>query len=305
MKKIIIILAIVIGSLQMSAQRDALFSQYMFNKLLLNPAYAGSKEVLAIDILNRYQWVGIDGAPQTLTFAAHTALRNRKIGLGIYAYRDVLGPLSNSGFMGTYSYRLIMDKSRILSFGIQIGLRMTNFSWLEGYTQQVDPNFEEEQRLTPDANFGIYYTTSKFFVGLSSKQLFESMYGKVRSDVNLTYMRFSRHFYGMGGFVFPLSEDFALRPSILAKYVYGAPVQMDFNVSMVYKDRFWVGLSYRTEEAVVLLTEFRLARYLRIGYSFDMYLNELQMHNKGTHEIRLGFDFELFQPRMLTPRYFF
>ncbi len=305
MNRTILIIGLLIGCLKISAQQDALFSQYMFNKLLLNPAYAGSKEVLAVDILDRYQWVGIEGAPQTITFAAHTALRNRRIGLGIYAYRDVLGPLTNSGFVGTYSYRLFLGKSRVLSFGLQVGFKMVNFIWLEDYTQQIDQNFDIEQTITPDANFGIYYTTSKFFVGLSSKQLFESMYGKVRTDQNLTYMRFSRHFYGMGGFVFPLSKEFALRPTILAKYVFGAPTQLDFNFSLVYKERFLVGLSYRNDKAVVFLTEFRIMDYLRVGYSFDLYLNGLQTYSKGSHEIRLGFDFELFQPRMLTPRYFF
>jgi type IX secretion system PorP/SprF family membrane protein len=288
------------------AQQDALYSQYMFNKLLVNPGYAGSKEVLSIDILDRYQWVGIEGAPRTFTIAAHSSMRNRKVGLGMYAYKDQIGPIENKGMMGTYSYRIFFKES-VLSFGVQAGFKFFDIEWLDAYISEPDPlfTFADIQRVSPDANLGIYYYTPTYFLGISSKQLFQNEYGTVMVNGRSTYTRLSRHFYAMGGTAYELSPFLALRTSMLMKYVAAAPVQVDVNLSVVFADQFWVGFSYRTEKALIFLTEFRLLPYMRVGYSFDYYFNEIATQNKGTHEIRLGLDFELFQSRMLTPRYFF
>ena len=307
MKKILVLLfAMVYFFVQQKetkAQQDPLFSQYMFNKLLLNPAYAGSKEVLALDVLDRYQWVGIDDAPRTFTFAAHTALRNRKIGIGVYVYKDQLGPLNNQGIMGSYAYRIIMKKG-ILSFGIQAGVKLFDYTWLDEYLQDPDYvfQFSDVKRISPDANFGIQYQTNNFFAGISSKQLFQNEYGRVEVEGKSTYTRLTRHFYGYTGYAFDISERVALKPSILIKYVKNAPPQLDANLSIVYNDKYWAGFSYRTENAVIVLAELKLTNYLRVGYSFDAYLNQLKGY--GTHEFRIGLDFELFQSRMLTPRYF-
>jgi type IX secretion system PorP/SprF family membrane protein len=305
MKKLIVIICLLTG-VSSYAQQDPLFSQYMFNQLLLNPAFAGSKEVLSIDILDRYQWVGIDGAPRTLTFGAHTALPNNKVGIGLYAYRDALGPTVNTGFMGTYAYRILFPNSK-LAFGIQVGFKHMVFEWDKIRVQKPDYVFNQQDnnRLTPDANFGIYYFTNTYYVGLSSKQLFQNEYGWTTVNGENTYTRLLMHFYGMAGVAIPLDDRITFRPSVLGKFVKHAPPQLDVNASLIFNDVFWIGASYRTEKAVVLLTEFRITPRLRVGYSFDMYLNELQPHNKGSHEIRLGLDIELFQSRMLTPRYFF
>ncbi len=287
------------------AQQDPLFSQYMFNKLALNPAYAGSREVLTIDMLDRYQWVGIDGAPRTFTVGAHMSTRNNKVGLGIYAYRDVLGPTINQGLMGTYAYRLLLDRGT-LSFGLQAGIKYFDFDWLQINVEDPDYTFNPQdiQRIIPDANFGIYYQSNRFFAGLSSKQLFQNEYGLAKVDGKTTYTKLLRHFYGMAGAAFPIDDKIVFRPSVLAKFVKNAPLQMDINASFLFGDIFWIGASYRTEKAVVFLTEFRISEKFRVGYSYDIYLNELQPHNKGSHEIRLGIDLDLYHSRMMTPRYF-
>lgn len=305
MKKLIVILLLALSATALG-QQDPLFSQYMFNKLLVNPAYAGSREILSIDILDRYQWVGIEGAPRTFTFSANTALRNRKVGLGFYVYRDALGPIINQGLQADYAFRIFLDKG-VLALGLQAGFNFFDFTWLEEYTQDPDYMFLEADTkpFSPDANFGIYYNSNRFYVGLSSKHLLQNEYGMVRVEDKNTYMRLAMHFYVMMGYAFTLTDELVLKPSVLAKYVVGAPTQMDINLSLVVRDRFWIGAGYRTEKAVILLTEFRFTHFLRVGYAFDMYLNELQNVNYGTHEIRIGLDFELFQSRMLTPRYFF
>jgi type IX secretion system PorP/SprF family membrane protein len=304
MKKIIFAF-ILFCNLSVVAQQDPLFSQYMFNKLLVNPAYAGSRETFTVDVLNRIQWVGIDGAPRTMTLAAHSILGNNKVGLGGYVYRDELGPTINQGAMATYSYRIQTQKGWF-SFGIQGGIKHFNFDWNAIQTEYPDYIFypKDVQRITPDLNLGFYYYTQRFFLGLSSKQMLENEYGIAEYEGKTSFSRLARHFYAMTGFAMPINDKMVFRPSMMAKYVNNAPVQFDFNASILFGDIFWVGVAYRTEKAVIMLTELTIAKGIRLGYSFDLYLNELQLHNKGSHEFRLGFDIEGKRDRMKTPRYF-
>jgi type IX secretion system PorP/SprF family membrane protein len=277
----------------------------MFNKLALNPAYAGSREILTIDLLDRYQWVGIEGAPRTFTVAAHMATRNNKVGLGVYAYRDALGPTINQGMMGTYAYRLLLGKGT-LSLGLQAGIKYFDFDWMQMNVEDPDYTFNPQdiQKIVPDANFGVYYQTNRFFAGLSSKQLLQNEYGQATVDNKTTYTKLLMHFYGMAGAAIPMDDKIIFRPSVMAKFVKNAPLQLDINASVLFGDIFWIGASFRTEKAIVFLTEFRISEKFRVGYSYDIYLNELQPHNKGSHEIRLGIDLDIYNSRMMTPRYF-
>ena len=304
MKKLIVILALISGSAAM-AQQDALFSQYMFNKLIMNAGYTGSREVLSADLTDRYQWVGFEGAPKTLTFSVHTPLRNEHIGIGFYLYRDELGPTVDQGFMASYAYRVILPKGK-LSFGIQAGLKYYNIDWEKIYTENPDYMFQgtQENKLTPDANFGIYYSTNRIYAGISSKQLLQNEYGLVKIDGKTAYSKLVRHFYGMAGILIPITDNVLFRPSTLIKYVNNAPLQADLSANFLINQLFWVGMTYRTESALVFMTEFNVGKNLRIGYSYDVYLNQLVHYNQGSHEIILGFDFDIFKNRMLTPRYF-
>lgn len=304
MKKIFLAI-ILFCNLSVMAQQDPLFSQYMFNKLLVNPGYAGSTETFSVDLLSRYQWVGIEGAPRTITLAAQT-LVGENVGLGGYVYRDELGPTINQGAMATYSYR-VMTRHGWLSFGIQGGFKYFDFDWNAITTQNPDHMFDPQdvRQFTPDVNLGVYYYTPRFFAGLSSKQLLENEYGSFTTTTgSSSFSLLSRHFYLMTGMAFPLNDKMVFRPSVMGKYVHNAPVQFDFNASLLFSDIFWIGAAYRTEKAVVFLTEFTIAKGIRLGYSFDLYLNELQLHNNGSHEIRLGFDIKQKGDRMKTPRYF-
>jgi type IX secretion system PorP/SprF family membrane protein len=304
MKKILISLIIFV-SISSYAQQDPLFSQYMFNKLAVNPAYAGSTEMLTVDLLSRYQWVGIKGAPKTTTLCLHSPLRNNHMGLGLYLYADILGPTETYGLMGSYAYRIKVGKGK-LCFGLQVGFKYSVFNVDKIKVQ--DPDFvysgQDVKKFIPDANFGIYYYSKKFFAGLSSKQLFQNESGLTKVNGKTTYSKLLRHFYGMAGVNIPITDKISFRPSVMAKFVPHAPFQCDFNASLLFSNLFWIGASYRTEKAVVFLTEFRITKNLRIGYSYDMYLGKLMTVNKGSHEIRLGLDFDVFRSRMLTPRYF-
>ncbi len=305
MKRILMLIFLLLGFSAYS-QQDPLFTQYMFNKLLVNPAYAGSRDILTIDLLNRSQWVGIDGAPETLTFGAHMAMRNRKVGLGMYGYRDALGPSINQGLMAAYAYRLLFENS-FFAFGLQAGIKYFNFDWDMIRVKYPDDYFypREVRKITPDLNLGIYYQSPRFFAGLSSKQLLENEYGMTEaSDGGTSFSRLLRHFYLMTGAVFPMEKDILFRPSVLVKYVKNAPMQADFTAGFQFGQTFWVGASYRTLKAIAFLAEFKINPKIRLGYSYDIYLNELQPFNYGSHEIRLGFDVDVYRFRMKTPRYF-
>lgn len=308
MKKIVLVFILFLN-FSAFAQQDELFSQYMFNKLLINPAYAGSREVFTVDVLSRYQWVGIDGAPNTTSVAFHTLTANKRVGLGAYIYSDDIGPTTDLDMMLTYSYR-VQTRKGWFSFGLQGGIKYSDFDWDEINTQYSDVLYDPDdvRKMVFDVNFGVYYQTSRFFAGLSSKQLLENEYGSfdvVTTESSYTsFELLSRHFYGMTGFAIPINDKMTFRPSTMARYVENAPFQMDFNASIIFNDIFWVGVSYRTSNAVVFLTEFQIAKTWRLGYSFDLYLNELQTYNNGTHEFRLSFDLFTDKNRMKTPRYF-
>lgn len=313
MKKIILVFILFCNYMAL-AQQDPLFTQYMFNKLLVNPAYAGSRENFNIDMLNRTQWVSINGAPETFTISAHTAMRNKNVGLGFYLFRDKLGPTNNQGLMGTYAYRIYFPKSS-MAFGLQFGLKYLDFDWNAMNLKDPDNLFDpqEVRRVSPDANFGVYYQSNRMYLGFSSKQLLGNKYGYTADkDGTSSFSKLTQHFYLMGGYAIPVIDKIIFRPSAMAKYTPNAPLQLDLNASVLFGNAFWVGTSVRMGDAksfmvgnaITFMTEFRITEYLKLGYSYDLSLNELQPFNYGSHEIRIGFEFPLYESRMRTPRYF-
>jgi type IX secretion system PorP/SprF family membrane protein len=306
MKKFLTLLLIAFSVQAVYSQQDPLLSQFMFNKLAFNPAYAGSREILTVDAIYRNQWVGIDGAPKTLNLSIHTPLRNPHIGLGMYIYDFSVGPSVDQGVMATFAYRIIFPTGK-LSFGLQGGIKYYDIDWSQITTADPgDPMLlgQLKQKVHPDANFGIYYYTNRFYVGFSSKQLLQNQVALMQTADKESFSKLTRHFYGMAGIALPLSEKVIFRPSALFKYVNNAPAQLDVNASFLFVDTFWVGVSYRTEKAVSFLTEFNVSKNLRLGYAYDLWFNELQNYNKGSHEIRLSLDLDVLKNRMLTPRYF-
>lgn len=307
MKKLLTAL-LILSATSLFAQQDPMYSQYMFNKLALNPGYAGSRELLSADLLYRNQWVNIEGAPKTISAAIHSPLSNPHLALGFNMYNDRLGPLNYTGAMATFAYRIIFPEGK-LSFGLQAGVKNNGIVWsdLKSYDEQ-DPFIvyqgQVKKQLIPDANFGVYYYSEKFYAGLSSHQLLQNQSMVVTDTAgNSQLTRLLTHFYGMTGVAIPLGENVVFRPSLLAKFVKNAPPQLDLNASFLFANTLWLGVSYRTEKAISLMAEVNIAQNFRIGYSYDIWMNELKAYNAGSHEIRLSYDFNV-NKRMLTPRYF-
>jgi len=304
MKKIFAII-LFLASAPGFAQQDPLFNQYMFNKLVINPAYAGNRNVMAFDLLDRYQWVGIKGAPRTITFSGQTRLRNPHVGLGFYVYSDISGPTSDQGFMGTYAYRLRINESS-LSFGMHVGIRYISFDWnkLDIEDPAINLQGQVKSKIMPDASFGIFYSTNRFYGGISSTQLLQNKYGESNGNGLSGYSMLARHFYAMAGYAFPISETVVFRPSVLGKYTNNAPAQIDLDACFLFNDVLWIGAGYRTNESVIFLTEFNIGHNLRIGYSYDVWLNNSMGYNQGSHEIHIGYDISLLKGRIYIPRYF-
>jgi type IX secretion system PorP/SprF family membrane protein len=235
-------------------------------------------------------------------------LNNPHLALGFNLSNDKIGPLSNTSAMATFAYRIIFPTSK-LSFGIQAGVKSSDISWNEfkAYDDNepfLDINNQIEKKVVPDANFGIYYYSDKFYAGISSRQLLQNQSLLVKDSAgNTQFSKLTTHFYAMTGAAFPLGENVVFRPSLLAKFVNNAPPQLDLNASFLFANTLWLGVSYRTEKAISLITEINIAQNFRIGYSYDIWMNELHAYNKGSHEIRLSFDINVGK-RILTPRYF-
>jgi type IX secretion system PorP/SprF family membrane protein len=264
--------------------------------------------MLSLTIDNRYQWVGLEGAPRTLTFSAHTPLRNRKIGLGVFLFSDRLGPLHNYGFMGIYAYKIELGKG-MLSFGLQAGLKHIKIDWSKSTVKdEGDPIWinQPQTKPRPDADIGIYYSSKRFYAGISSKNLFENTFVSKDLDYeDFVYTTLARHIFVVSGYALTISDNFVLRPSVLLKYTANAPVNIDINGSVFIHNTLWLGLSYRSHNnALVFMAEIDLRNNFRIGYSYDTYLNVLKSTYQGSHEVMIGYDVNIFKPRILTPRYF-
>ena len=307
MKKITLLLFALL-SLSAFGQRDALYSQYMFNQLVVNPAYSGSKEEMSLSIIKRYQWTGLDGAPRTLTVSAQSPLRNEHVALGVYLYSDQIGADKDLGVVGSYAYRVRLGAGK-LSLGLQAGLSQVSTDWSIVTVHEVDDAVytnRPKNNLKPDANFGLYYYTPSYYIGISSKHLMENQFGKVEhADGSSTYSTLTRHFYFMSGMAIPVSEKIVFKPSTLIKYANNAPVNVDLNASFLFNNKIWLGASYRTgNNAMVFMLELQASSSLKIGYSYDASMGALKAYNGGSHEIMLSYDLNLFKSRVLTPRYF-
>lgn len=289
----------------MMAQQEAMYSQYMFNMMAVNPAYAGSREVLSITGLSRAQWVGLEGAPVSNTLSIDMPVKAKKIGLGLQVFSDKIGITSNSGFYGSYAYRIKFDKST-LSFGLQGG--MVNYS--AEYTRvrltstpnvASDKAFQENISVViPSAGAGVYLSDDNYYIGASLPNLFNT---QITSNTQVKVNKYD-HLFLMAGYVVNLSSDFKLKPSGLLKVVSGAPIQADFNVNFWMYDILSLGISYRTGDAAVAMVEIQASQNFRVGYAFDQSVSALRHYNSGSHELMMRYEFGYSKDKIITPRYF-
>ncbi len=310
LKKISLMLVMSLSSLTYAfAQQDAMYTQYMFNSLAINPAYAGSRGVATATALYRNQWVGIEGAPETQTISFDTPLASDKVGLGIQAFNDAVGVTKTTGVFATYAYRILMDNST-LAFGIQGGASRfsANYQGVDlGSDTTPDMAYADNvTKFLPNFGAGIYFNTNKFYAGLSLPHFLNNSLNKDAGFVSEGLVaRQYLHLFFSTGYVFDLSEDLKLKPNFLLKGVRGAPLQADINMNLYMFDAVSFGLSYRTEADISALMEVQLNKKIRLGYAYDASITPLAKHNSGSHEIMLRVQFgEKGSRAILNPRYF-
>lgn len=293
MRKILIATLCLFAAAQGQAQHSAQYSQYMFNGLLLNPAYAGSSDVLSIVLLNRNQWTGFEGAPSTCSVSAHTPLKNKKLNFGFSLLNDRYGITSRTKFDITYAYRLELGKGS-LAFGIQGGVNVLRTNWSKVQTTTAGDlvfTTQDEVASTPRAGAGIYYQGDKFYAGASVPTMLSTVEGILYKPVMVT-----------SGYVFSLGEEMKLKHSFLLKHIKNEPVGLDLNTNVYYQS-FGLGFSYRTSDAVVFLLEYGINEQFRAGYAYDMTISKLGTYCKGSHEVMLRYEFK-YGVTAKDPRYF-
>lgn len=307
MKKLIIITAITLIHVVAKAQQEPMVSQYMFNGLFLNPAYAGSHNYVSSSLLHRTQWVNFPGAPKTTLLAVDGLVptKSQNMGAGLIVAHDRIGATEQTDIFANYSYHLKLGKGK-LAFGLKAGVSNYIFKsdnlviWDEG-----DEVFTGRRNAwLPKFGAGAYYFSDKWYAGISIPTLVAY---DARHDFNFDVNKGSfinRHYYLYGGYVFKLNENVKLKPSTLVKYHPAAPVEADLNLNLLYKDQFWIGASYRSMDAIVLMVEYQTNSRFRVGYAFDFTTSKIRNYSTGTHEIMIGYDFGKNVVKEKTPRYF-
>ncbi len=306
--KMIRLLSVILGMLILGplchAQQGVMFTQYMFNGLALNPAYAGSHDVISATVIGRQQWLGIDGAPNTQTLSVHSPIKNERIGLGMLLLRDQIGITDQLNATVAYSYRIEMDHGK-LAMGLQGGISnyRADYNKLEiggdpalsrGVVSAWQPNF----------GAGVYYYNDRFYAGLSVPQLLERVYDAYESS-SVEGRGLVRHYFLNTGYVFDLNDDLKLKPNMLVKMVEGAPVQVDLNANLLIMEVLWVGLSWRSFDSVDGLLQLQLTDRLQLGYSYDFATTkEIQSVDGGSHELSLNYRFTIGHKKSVSPRYF-
>jgi type IX secretion system PorP/SprF family membrane protein len=307
MKRLIIIIVIVFASIEFTnAQQLPQFTQYMYNTIAVNPAYAGSRQALSIVALNRNQWAGFDGGPQTQTLSIHSPLRNEKVGLGLSLINDKTGFENFTYVYGDFSYTIDVNDDTKLSFGLKAGMTYYKLAEELYNSSEVnqDPYFDERlNRWNSNFGAGILFHSDKWYLGLSVPKI-------INHDLNnnTEYAALETvHFYGIGGYVFDLSDNIKLKPSFLFKYTEGAPFSTDLSANLLFNEKFWIGGSYRfngDQRDLGALVDFQVTDQFRVGYTYEIPTGEIRPYTSGSHEILLMYEFRFMKNKLKSPRYF-
>ena len=285
------------------AQQDAQYTQYMYNTINVNPAYAGSRGVMSIFGLHRTQWVGLDGAPVTNAVSINTPLNNSNLGLGVSLVNDRIGPTSENQFSADLSYTIQTNDTYKLSFGIKATGNLFNLD--ASKLNPADPSDDYLQNIgsefSPNFGAGVYLHSDKLYLGLSVPNFLQDT---KYSDNDLAVYKERLNYYAIGGYVFDISSGVKFKPAFMTKIVTGSPLQLDVSGNFLIQDKLTLGVAYRWDAAVSALAGFQITDGLFIGYGYDLETTKLRRYNSGTHEIFLRFELFNKYSKMVSPRFF-
>lgn len=305
-----ILITAFIAILNVQAQQTPMYTNYMYNTLVVNPAYAGSRDALTITALHRSQWVDFKGAPTTQTITAHAPLRKKNIGLGVSLLHDKIGPSNNTSIAGYYSFIMKLNETSKLALGLSAGVNFyqatLNTLLLD---QQSDPAFltNIKNHITPNFGFGAYYSREQFYAGISVPYILQN----TNADINqfggdITIEKEQRHYFLIMGALFPLSNNVSFKPTTLLKVTAAAPIELDITASFILMRKLLVGVMYRTGDAFGGLAGYDITEQFHFGYSYDWSFGlQTNKYHQGSHELILRYDIlSPYQKQIHSPRNF-
>jgi type IX secretion system PorP/SprF family membrane protein len=275
----------------------------MYNTISINPAYAGSRDGFSITALNRNQWAGVSGAPNTQTLSVHSPLTNDKVGLGLSVINDKTGYENYTYAYGDFAYRLDFNNNISLAMGLKAGMSYYNLDEELFNDQQVlnDPFFEDQfNKWTPNFGIGFYLSAQNWYIGASAPKLINNNNHEYNEFLAMEQI----HYYLTGGYVFDLNENLKFRPTSLLKMTSGAPLSVDFSGTMIFNEKFYLGAIWRIDDALGAFLDVELFDGFRAGYAYEYSISDIRPYTSGSHEILLIYEFRFQKTRYKSPRFF-
>ena len=302
MKTRVLLFALLFTGIVSYAQQDAQFTQYMYNTININPAYAGSRGALSIFALHRTQWVGLDGAPVTNAVSVNTPINDSNLGLGVSIINEKIGPTHENTISADLSYTIPTSETFKLSFGIKATANLFDLDVTRLNPVDDDPSLHDyNNKFSPNIGAGIYYHSDKAYLGLSVPNFIES---NRYDDNEVRIFKEKINYYLIAGYVFDLNTFVKFKPAVLTKIVEGAPLQVDVSGNFMFNDKFVIGVGYRWSAALSAMVGFQISDALYIGYGYDHETTQLDNYNSGSHEIFLRYELFSKNKKMTTPRFF-
>lgn len=273
------------------AQQYPVFTQYYFNELVINPAYAGNHVQLSLTAMYRNQWVNFPGAPKTFNFTGHTALAKNKVGVGLMVNHDEIGSYKNEHIYASYAYKIHFPTAT-LSMGLQAGINLlgADYSKLDLQSPGDAAFYNIINEVKPNFGAGLFYTKKNFFIGFSVPFILNN---KIANSVEglLGQLREARYYFLRSGVVFPLDkmEKVKMNPSILIRTQEGQPLSIDLNNAFIFYDVFSTGVSYRSGDSFITFIDLKISERFHFGYSYDWTQSDLNRFSNGTHEFMLNY----------------
>ncbi|NGY38776.1 type IX secretion system membrane protein PorP/SprF [Flavobacterium sp. XN-5] len=302
MKTIIYTIVLLFTTIVSLAQQDAQFTQYMYNTININPAYAGSRGALSIFALHRAQWVGLNGAPVTNALSVNTPLKNSRVGLGLTIINDKIGPVQENMISGDFSYTIPTSDHVSLSFGIKATANLFDLDVAKLNPVDDDPALRDyNNKFSPNIGVGVYLHSQKAYVGLSVPNFIET---NRYDDNEVAIFKEKINYYLIAGYILDLNSSLKFKPALLTKLVEGAPLQVDLSGALMFNEKLTIGLSYRWSAAVSAMVGFQISDAIYIGYGYDLETTRLDNYNSGSHEIFLRYELFKNNDKITTQRFF-
>lgn len=307
MLRITLIILLISTATSVWAQQDVQYTQFMFNKLYFNPAYAGSKEAFCISAIYRKQWINIPGSPRNMTVNMHAPFWKQRMGLGLSITNDNIGLTDRWNFSLSYAYRIKLKNESYFNIGLRGSINYMTIRWDQAQTTQ---SFDQSvpgavsSKVLPNFGAGVFYQARNWYVGLSMPRLFRNRIDFNNNSNSTLEPELEQHYFMMGGAEFALSKNVKINPNLMFKYVPDTPFDADINLSFIFFDKILFGVTYRLGDSVDAILQWRIVPQFTISVAYDFTLTQLQTYNAGSVEVMLEYCFLSKNKRLHNPRFF-